>query len=485
MQLKAMNNYPDLTQNGYEISRELGRNREGGRVSYLATKISTHELVVIKQFRFFCADSSWQGFKIYEREVDFLKQLNHPRIPRYIDSFETDDGFCLVQEYKEAPSLANVGLLSPEIIKKIAISVLEVLEDLQRRNPPIIHRDLKPENILIDSEYNAYLIDFGLAKIPDQDIAISSIAAGTPGFMPPEEVFNRNVTKASDLYSLGATLICLLTKTPSVQVASLIDDNYRFNFQEKLPNLNPLFLQWLSQMVEPNFKARIPDAMTALETLKPLELYKNNNDTEQQGNLWVKSLTAIGIVAIVMTLFTALNLSSNKPIKTSSTSNTTTNVPVTPVTQPALNWFLKIKPHCNSVEVTTMLKKLPPPETAEGVGYAAACYALAGKIDMADKLIQSLPEKQQQQAVSIVFNIGHPVADAGDDESAGPIMNLVVKYQPTNYMALYHAGMSAYILGDLEMSEEYLLSFLEIYQRDDGWRQNAITVLQRFTDYNQ
>ena len=481
-----MKNYPNLTQNGYEISRELGRNREGGRVSYLATKISTHELVVIKQFRFFCADASWQGFKVYEREVDFLKQLNHPRIPRYIDSFETDDGFCLVQEYKDAPSLGNIGDLSAEIIKKIAISVLEILEDLQRRNPPIIHRDLKPENILIDSQYNAYLIDFGLAKIPDQDIAISSIAAGTPGFMPPEEVFNRTVTKASDLYSLGATLICLFTKTPSNEVASLIDDNYRFNFQEKLPHINPLFLQWLSKMVEPNFKARMPDAITALETLEPLDVYPtfNDNYNAPRTQLLVKGFVGMGVLAIVMTLFTTLNLPTNQPIKSSSTSNTTNNTPVTPVPKSALDWFLKIKPHCNSVEVMTTLKKLSPPETPEGVGYAAACYALAGKIDMADELIQTLPDNHQQQAVSIVFNIGHPVADAGDDESAGPIMNLVVKYQPSNYMALYHAGMSAYILGDLEMSEEYLLSFLDIYQRDDGWRKNAITVLKRFTDYD-
>ena len=78
-----MNNYPDLSDNDYQIIRELGRNREGGRVSYLAKKISNDEQVVVKQFRFFCADTTWQEFKIYETEVDFLKQLNHPRIPKY------------------------------------------------------------------------------------------------------------------------------------------------------------------------------------------------------------------------------------------------------------------------------------------------------------------------------------------------------------------------------------------------------------------
>ena len=58
-------------------------------------------------------------------------------------------------------------------------------------------------------------------------------------------------------------------------------------------------------------------------------------------------------------------------------------------------------------------------------------------------------------------------------------MQLVLKYQPQNYMALYHAGMSEYILGDFQMAQQHLKEFLRIYQRQDGWRQNALTVLER------
>ena len=59
----------------------------------------------IKEFRFALADASWSGYKAYQREIEVLQQLDHPRIPRYLDSFETPQGFCLVQEYKNAPSL--------------------------------------------------------------------------------------------------------------------------------------------------------------------------------------------------------------------------------------------------------------------------------------------------------------------------------------------------------------------------------------------
>ena len=76
-----------------------------------------------------------------------------------------------------------------------------------------------------------------------------------------------------------------------------------------------------------------------------------------------------------------------------------------------------------------------------------------------------------------MFNIGHPVADAGDDDSAGPIMRLVVEYQPDNYMALYHAGMSEYMLGQIDFARTHLEQFIELYQPEDGWRTNAREVL--------
>jgi hypothetical protein len=90
---------------------------------------------------------------------------------------------------------------------------------------------------------------------------------------------------------------------------------------------------------------------------------------------------------------------------------------------------------------------------------------------------KQIPKNAQAYASAIVFNIGHPVADAGYDESASPIMRLVLKYDPKNYMALYHAGMSDYILNDMPSAKQHLQKFLEIYKNEDSWRQNAIDVL--------
>ena len=150
--------------------------------------------------------------------------------------------------------------------------------------------------------------------------------------------------------------------------------------------------------------------------------------------------------------------------------------------QPATSgasWFQAAKPYCNSLEVETRLQSVPPPAVEGAAGWMAACYALAGKIDAARTLISELPASDQGRAAGIVFQVGHPVADAGDDESAGPIMELVLEFWPQNYMARYHAGMSAYILGQHGRAAEHLARFLEDYHQNDGWTRNAQTVLSR------
>ena len=150
-----------------------------------------------------------------------------------------------------------------------------------------------------------------------------------------------------------------------------------------------------------------------------------------------------------------------------------------PSTGSAPEWFTAMKPFCNAVEVQTRIEYQPPPSGLEGAGYGAACYALAGKIDEARGLILGLPEGERAGAAGIVFNIGHPVADAGDDKSAGPIMELVLEFCPDNYMAQYHAGMSEYVLGLPDLARTHLRTFLQQYQANDGWRQNALEVLGR------
>ncbi len=140
---------------------------------------------------------------------------------------------------------------------------------LQGRKPPVFHRDIKPENILIDDNNQAYLVDFGLARIGDNTLAVSSLFGGTMGFMPPEQIHNQKLSKASDLYGLGVTLICLITNTNSANIGRLVDfSTNKINFKNQVIFQDSRFVDWLEKMVEPLPTNRYPDAVTALNELK-------------------------------------------------------------------------------------------------------------------------------------------------------------------------------------------------------------------------
>ena len=270
-----MSDFPDFSNYGYQVIQALGHNLTGGRVTYLAKRIfpnSEAERVVIKQFQFAQIGSSWTEYETYEQEIEMLRRLNHAGIPNYLDSFQTEQGFCMVQEYIDGKSLSELRSWTPQQIKQLALSVLEILVYLQNQTPPVIHRDIKPENILIDEQMNVYLVDFGFARSGGTEVAMSSVIKGTLGFMPPEQLFNRQLSAASDLYGLGVTLICLLTGTKSLDVGNLMDANYCLHFRHLVPPLQRGWLNWLEKMVEPRPQDRYSNATSAIAALKPIDV---------------------------------------------------------------------------------------------------------------------------------------------------------------------------------------------------------------------
>ncbi len=270
-----MSDFPDFSNYGYQVLQELGHNLTGGRVTYLAQRISPQQedaRVVLKQFQFAQLGSSWAEYETYEQEIKMLGRLNHPGIPRYLDSFQTEEGFCMVQEYIDGKSLSEPRRWTPEQIKELALCILEILVYLQQQSPPVIHRDIKPENILMDEQMNVYLVDFGFARSGGGEVAMSSVIKGTLGFMPPEQLFNRELSAASDLYGVGVTLVCLLTGTKSVEVGNLMDTNYRLHFRHLVPPLQRGWLNWLEKMTEPKPQDRFPNADSAIAALEPIDV---------------------------------------------------------------------------------------------------------------------------------------------------------------------------------------------------------------------
>ena len=300
-----MSEHLDLTSYGYQIKAELGRNREGGRITWKAIEIKTQKTVVIKQFCFAQANSSWSGYKAYSQEIAVLQKLSHPNIPQYLNSIETDNGFCLVQEYIDATCWHNFRQLTITEVKQIAAKMLDILIYLQQQTPPILHRDLSTENILLDESLNVYLIDFGFSSLGSKEVAASSVFRGTPGFIAPEQIIKP--TTASDIYSLGVSLVCLLAHKDITEVREFAsaDDPYQLNLKKLLPDIDRQFLSWMEKMTNAKVSQRFSDAQAAKNALLKLELPIVSQDisTLAPSSTYIKP-KIIGVVAIsVVTTF--------------------------------------------------------------------------------------------------------------------------------------------------------------------------------------
>ena len=121
-----MNSFPDFAAHSFQVIKELGHNSEGGRFTYLTKRLADNTQVVVKQFQF-SKSAGWDGFRAIEREIQSLQGLNHRGIPKHLDKFETDNGYCLVIEHFPADTLAVERSFTPNQIKQIAVQILEIL----------------------------------------------------------------------------------------------------------------------------------------------------------------------------------------------------------------------------------------------------------------------------------------------------------------------------------------------------------------------
>jgi uncharacterized protein YjbI with pentapeptide repeats len=286
---------PNLKIYGYQVYEKLSEQIDEGRVSYLGIDISLDRLVVIKEWRRFAGQTPPLDYDKYLPEINRLQQIDHLSIPRYLNSFATPTGFCVVREYQSGISLAELGDLPASDIRLVADAVLKILADLHRLTPTVIHQNIKPENIVFISEptLKIYLVDFGIRPATGLHVSV-----GTPGFMSPAQLFNQDLTSNSDIYSLGVSLICLLTGTATDQVRDLFDSNYRVQFQHLLsPNTDPQLIKSLELMVEPQLQNRKinPNAIVPVKSHRPssnqaleeLRMSLDNTSAKKKIN-WVK-----------------------------------------------------------------------------------------------------------------------------------------------------------------------------------------------------
>ncbi|MEO1004887.1 MAG: serine/threonine-protein kinase, partial [Cyanobacteria bacterium J06638_38] len=259
----------DIIQNQYRIVGVLGQG--GTAVTYEAVDLSQPDLSVAVKVLSLQQTNDWKLLELFEREVKVLKNLDHPRIPQYLDYFsidtEHDRQFMLVQELIPGKSLGDLveqGWYFPEEeVKNITQQVLEILTYLHGFQPPVIHRDIKPHNIIRTDQGEIYLVDLGAVQdVYRNTLTRGATFVGTIDYMSPEQL-RGHASFASDLYSLGCTILYLLTKrSPS----ELPLQRMKINFRSSL-KINPQFADWLDKILEPVLEDRFCSTKEALTQL--------------------------------------------------------------------------------------------------------------------------------------------------------------------------------------------------------------------------
>ncbi|WP_414543232.1 serine/threonine protein kinase [Nostoc sp. CCY0012] len=262
-----------ILQERYQLQQQLG-NTIAGRQTWLAEDLNhaNHELVIVKLL-VFSAELHWDDLKLFEREAQVLKNLNHQRIPRYRDYFLVDQQpgsslswWGLVQDYIPGFTLQDLlakgTRFSEQELKKIARDILQILIYLHQLNPAVLHRDIKPSNLIQGENKQIYLVDFGAVQDRMAVTGLTFTVVGTIGYTPMEQFWGRAVP-ASDLYGLGATLIHLLT---GVAPAELPQNNLRIQFADHA-SVSDNFVNWIQKLTEPALEKRFATAHEALAVI--------------------------------------------------------------------------------------------------------------------------------------------------------------------------------------------------------------------------
>ncbi|CAL1399103.1 unnamed protein product [Linum trigynum] len=280
--------------------------------SLSATKPGSGIIIAVKRLN----QDGFQGHKEWLAEINYLGQLHHPNLVKLLGYCLEDDHRLLVYEFLSRGSLENhlfrrgshVHPLSWSIRMKVALGAARGLAFLHSSEVQVIYRDFKASNILLDTNYNAKLSDFGLARDgPTGDKShVSTRVMGTYGYAAPEYLATGHLTAKSDIYSFGVVLLEMLSgrraidkNRPSGQhnlvewarpylinkrrvlriMDARLEGQYALPRAQKVANLA---LQCLA--MEPRFRPNMDEVVTVLEQVQESKKKGSLEDHQQQGS---------------------------------------------------------------------------------------------------------------------------------------------------------------------------------------------------------
>jgi serine/threonine protein kinase/Flp pilus assembly protein TadD len=261
----------------YQIIEELGAGGMG-RV-YKVLDMEIKEKIALKLLKTEIAADE-KTIERFRNEIRTARKIAHRNVCKMYDLGEDKGTRFITMEYVEGEDLKStirrIGRLPIGKSISIAKQICEGLQEAHRLG--VVHRDLKPGNIMLDSEGNARIMDFGIARsISAKGITGAGMIIGTPEYMSPEQVEGKETDQRSDIYSLGVMLYEMATGTVpfegdtpftiGVKHKSEIPRNPR-DINVQIPeNLNRVILKCL----EKDMEKRYQDTMELFSELAAIE----------------------------------------------------------------------------------------------------------------------------------------------------------------------------------------------------------------------
>src|SRR5438309_4317143 len=200
----------------YELLEEIGRGGQG--VVYRARQKSLNRIVALKVIGL----AHWATeahVKRFRMEAEAAAHLDDPRIVPIYEIGERDGACYFSMKFIEGGQLDKITGSEVMPLRKAAELMAKLARTVHYAHEHgILHRDIKPGNILLDRNGEPHLTDFGLARLVETESTVTRTmeVLGTPSYMSPEQAVGNNarVSRATDVYGLGAVLYQLLTAHP-------------------------------------------------------------------------------------------------------------------------------------------------------------------------------------------------------------------------------------------------------------------------------
>lgn len=205
----------NIVADRYQIEGEIGRGGMG-----VVLKAHDRVLNIHVAIKVLGADPTGMGAARLQREATAAGKLTHQNIARIFDFGQTEDSTpYMVMEYLEGQSLSDLIQAQDRLAPKSAVPIFAQIASAMSyaHNNGVIHRDLKPSNVMSieqgDSTFQAKLLDFGVARIfnDDQSLTRTGAMIGSPLYMSPEQTQGDEATESSDIYSFGCLMFETLT----------------------------------------------------------------------------------------------------------------------------------------------------------------------------------------------------------------------------------------------------------------------------------